>query len=422
MNPSTRVQVVPRSSTVPIRPNLSTFIDLARHAAFHENQSAALAPHAREAQSVASSVTIGRGFSYTITRKDIMPCRNDALPPVHQRGVTVSTTTPPAAQQSKIARVIYKIPNVDFYETGEATPESNGAYASILRDFLVLSHESTILHENLLTLVGLAWGNMPGERPYMIPVPIVQYADFGCLADLQESKQLCNSHKLRLLMDMATGLEFLHRCDIVHGDFKSENVLIFAHTDFRYCAKLTDFGSALPGGQGVFDVYNKGTELWAAPEILEGNSDTACLPAGDVFSFGLTVWRTAIDGFDPLSTFMLSTDDVATGGPSIRTLNKRPCVDAAVKLSADKRLTELASSAIWIPKLELLRTFGTRASCGCEQALHLGNVQNQDTVTEEAYFACLDRILGQTLHPCPSERSIESAKVDLETLYGRDPK
>jgi serine/threonine protein kinase len=165
--------------------------------------------------------------------------------PVHQRGITVSATTS-TAQQPEVIRVVYKIPNARYYETGEATPETSEAYAAVLRDFLVLSHESTVSHKNLLTLIRLAWGNMPGARPYMVPVPIVQYADFGCLADLQKSKQLCNSHKLRLLMDMATGLEFLHRCDIVHGDFKSENVLVFAHPDFRYFAKLSNRPTNVP--------------------------------------------------------------------------------------------------------------------------------------------------------------------------------
>ena len=45
---------------------------------------------------------------------------------------------------------------------------------------------------------------------------------------------------------MAAGLEALHACEIVHGDFKLDNVLIFKHPDRGFLAKLSNFSHSIP--------------------------------------------------------------------------------------------------------------------------------------------------------------------------------
>ena len=52
---------------------------------------------------------------------------------------------------------------------------------------------------------------------------------------------------LRSLLDVATGMSYLHKLGIVHGDLKSANVLLKSTaTDLRgYHCKIADFGCVL---------------------------------------------------------------------------------------------------------------------------------------------------------------------------------
>jgi tRNA A-37 threonylcarbamoyl transferase component Bud32 len=53
---------------------------------------------------------------------------------------------------------------------------------------------------------------------------------------------------IKLCVDMASGVQFLHTSGIIHRDIKSDNVLVFSLSPREsVCAKLTDFGSARAG-------------------------------------------------------------------------------------------------------------------------------------------------------------------------------
>ena len=143
---------------------------------------------------------------------------------------------------------------------------------------------------------------------------------------------------------MAKGLYFLHQSNIVHGDFKSANVLF----DASWAPKIADFGLSklfpaiptnralasgesagketpagqtssrwgarvAPAGAGprtdgsgkdeeecgspVGEVRQTGTVevgtlLWAAPELLSGEAENAT-PESDAYSLGVTLWELA---------------------------------------------------------------------------------------------------------------------------------
>ena len=120
---------------------------------------------------------------------------------------------------------------------------------------------------------------------------------------------------------MAAGLQFLAASDIIHGDFKSLNVLL----DETWTAKICDFGlssvrvevdespdrksrrknnrvgpTPTPGSFGgdveegrsmeLAPANNVGTLYWASPELLTGGKPSH---ASDAYALGVTLWEVA---------------------------------------------------------------------------------------------------------------------------------
>ena len=87
-------------------------------------------------------------------------------------------------------------------------------------------------------------------------------------------------YKLRMAHGAARGLAYMHRKGIIHGDFKSSNILL----DAQFRIKITDFDrSQLEGKANQYT----GTHCWMAPEIVFKDSFNS--KQSDVYSLG-TVW------------------------------------------------------------------------------------------------------------------------------------
>lgn len=191
-----------------------------------------------------------------------------------------------------------------------------------VQEILALTNPALQLHENITTLVGLWWENSAsGDSP--LPVLLIEEAEFGTLADLQRRPlTLRYSAKYRLCLDIALGLEALHEASIVHGDLKNENVLIFQSAERGFLAKLGDFGSTTEGGH-VVEMLGEMTIVlteyetidplripvvtfpWNAPEY-NSQVKNVQLRLMDIYSFGLLVLRTMLDGRNPFDYLGLS--------------------------------------------------------------------------------------------------------------------
>ncbi|KAG9316825.1 kinase-like domain-containing protein [Chiua virens] len=109
-------------------------------------------------------------------------------------------------------------------------------------------------------------------------------------------KQLGLKERLNLLSDVATGLQYLHSRNVVHGDLSGSNVLITSSG--RAC--LSDFGLSTlvdVSDAVVTGVAYPGNIRWAAPELVEICAEG--LPASqlqsrqaDVYSFGSIMMQT----------------------------------------------------------------------------------------------------------------------------------
>lgn len=132
---------------------------------------------------------------------------------------------------------------------------------SVLREVLIMCHPPLTHHPNIMSLLGYGWSV---EKQQLFPFLSVEFATGGSLrAYLAEYPQSIRS-KLILMGDVAAGIMALHRCGIVHGDLKADNVVIFSSLDrpSMSLAKVSDFGhsilvSSTPGKRAQYF----GTEL-----------------------------------------------------------------------------------------------------------------------------------------------------------------
>ena len=99
--------------------------------------------------------------------------------------------------------------------------------------------------------------------------------------------------KVRLMSSASAGLKYLHELRIVHRDVKSSNFLIF-NSETGGCpnVKIGDFGLAVAKMESRSKTGSPtvGTQLWMAPEVLEGAPHNE---RSDVFSFGVVLFEIA---------------------------------------------------------------------------------------------------------------------------------
>jgi serine/threonine protein kinase len=159
-------------------------------------------------------------------------------------------------------------------------------------------HPPIATHRNIVDLLAIGWeaGNSDTSPEIEWPVLVMPFATYGTLDIYQQDNDVPETTIISLCLDVARGLEVLHTCGIVHGDLKSENVLIF-HDDVGLVAKLCDFGCSIVGGQETMKLRG-GSQPWNCPE-WKSEMRKEALPLTDVYSFGLLFWRSLSKARNP---------------------------------------------------------------------------------------------------------------------------
>ncbi|HQY22136.1 MAG TPA: protein kinase [Gammaproteobacteria bacterium] len=123
---------------------------------------------------------------------------------------------------------------------------------------------------------------------------VMEYMPKGSLFSvLQDKTQALDwDVRIRIAIDMVSGLAFLHSKSILHRDIKSLNILL---DDQK--AKLTDFGLSKVKNEtkSLTKNHQKSKELvgtlpWIAPELFEREQYTY---KSDIYSLGITFWELA---------------------------------------------------------------------------------------------------------------------------------
>lgn len=129
-----------------------------------------------------------------------------------------------------------------------------------------------INHQNLLTPTNYSVNN---GTPYLV----LPYCENGSVSTMVG--RCDESDVVKLLHDVAAGLEHLHRHNVIHQDIKPDNIML--DDDLNYL--LSDFGIST-GRNSDAESYG-GTRAYMAPERFNGVSDSK----GDIWALGATAYE-----------------------------------------------------------------------------------------------------------------------------------
>mmetsp|Transcript_8360 Transcript_8360/g.16885 ORF Transcript_8360/g.16885 Transcript_8360/m.16885 type:complete len:579 (-) Transcript_8360:46-1782(-) len=107
-----------------------------------------------------------------------------------------------------------------------------------------------------------------------------------------QDRHLGNKEKLRLAMDVADGMSYLHDKTpaIIHRDLKSHNIFVHGKGG-SIVAKIGDWGSAraaLAGNRTM--THGVGTACWLSPEVIK---HARASKKSDVYGFAIVLWELA---------------------------------------------------------------------------------------------------------------------------------
>ena len=131
-------------------------------------------------------------------------------------------------------------------------------------------------------------------------------------------------YDLIVLLQLATGLEYIHLNDLGHGDVRPENVLISTGTAGsrqRVLMKWADFGLCRTDENGKWKRSN-----WVAPELIEQLDEDSRHPAGkrrtriatfesDIFSEGCVFFYFLLGGIHPFGPHWEITSNIVRNKP-----------------------------------------------------------------------------------------------------------
>ncbi|KAG6401671.1 hypothetical protein SASPL_138535 [Salvia splendens] len=197
-----------------------------------------------------------------------------------------------SGRHSRIYRGVYKRRDVAIKLISQ--PQEDGDLAAFLEK--QFTSEVALLfrlrHPNIISFIAAC------KKPPVFCI-ITEYYPGGSLRKYlhqQGPYSLPHDLVLRLSLDIAHGMQYLHARGILHRDLKSENLLL----DEDMCVKVADFGiSCLETQCGSAKGFT-GTYRWMAPEMIKEKHHTKKV---DVYSFGIVMWEllTALVPFDDMT-------------------------------------------------------------------------------------------------------------------------
>lgn len=133
-------------------------------------------------------------------------------------------------------------------------------------------------HENIVKFVGISYD---GRRDTLFLVTELMHQ--GSLADVIRKKgyHLSRSLKIKMAVEAAAGMKYLHGCNVVHRDLKTQNLLV--NSDWQ--CKVSDFGISTVKNQTMTTTCI-GTPLYMAPEVLQHSRYSE---KADIYSFGIVL-------------------------------------------------------------------------------------------------------------------------------------
>ncbi|HEY6347240.1 MAG TPA: bifunctional serine/threonine-protein kinase/formylglycine-generating enzyme family protein [Bryobacteraceae bacterium] len=159
------------------------------------------------------------------------------------------------------------------------TPEASSVAAAKARFLQEARIAGDIQHENIVSVFD--FGEIEG-RPYMA----MEYLRGEDLRGALRNNRLASiAERLKIAVQIARALEYVHQRGVIHRDIKPENI----HLDANGRVKLMDFGIAQTAGLALNRTgMTVGTPYYMSPEQVSGGAVSA---ASDIYASGMLLFE-----------------------------------------------------------------------------------------------------------------------------------
>ena len=154
-------------------------------------------------------------------------------------------------------------------------------------------HATEVAHDNVCKIFDFhSAGTERGEIDFIT----MEFLDGRTLTERLSEGRLPEPEARMIARQLCSGLAAAHRCQVIHGDLKSNNVILTKSADGSLRAVITDFGLARGSGAGVqpggsaqeSDEAVGGARDYMAPELWKGDRASV---ASDIFALGCVCYE-----------------------------------------------------------------------------------------------------------------------------------
>ncbi|KAI1127756.1 hypothetical protein F5Y10DRAFT_242046 [Nemania abortiva] len=200
--------------------------------------------------------------------------------------------------------------------------ESTRRRQSEAKIFKILTNEIVVLgshfvrqHPNIAQLEGISFEvSRDDDKPW--PVLVFEKAQYGDLNHFAQSpigRQTDINMRLKLCLDIATAVHDMSLANIIHGDIKPDNVLVFEDPSGGYAVKVCDFGFSAHYKNDQDRIVLARSVPWNAPEhdrlAREWRPSEAART--DIFSVGLLCFWLLFEPILSGSISISASDDLS---------------------------------------------------------------------------------------------------------------
>ncbi|KAF2685426.1 TPR-like protein [Lentithecium fluviatile CBS 122367] len=246
-------------------------------------------------------------------------------------------------------------------------------FRETVQEMAILGHPLVQNHPHIVNLIGICWDIEENSETLkedqdistdiqVWPVLVFEKSHFGDLYSFARSgrgKGLSVENRLKICADVGIAIRDMHLNNIIHGDIKPQNVLIFEESPGIYTAKVADFGLSTHF-RGENDLINIPISVpWNAPEYHNRAFYPQDAKAMDVYSFGMlclwllfgietsTTTSNPLEAADTTGIFSFEAQDWSEKGDLLLSWKSSRLLDWAIQLTTgDRRLKTNAKDRV----------------------------------------------------------------------------